>query len=197
MSIPSIRPRLAGARTKSAPDRLKLKRSCYARNMPIGLIWLLVIVLLPVVALYFLRSNAAAVYLSLCLGFVLYFFDSHKAYTAAGSLPAHIKASSLLVNLVLLIGPALLTMLIQIHSLHGSKKSLNLLPALFCGLFAALIIVPVLPQTMTHSINSTSYWHSLIKYQGSIVGIGAAVAILFFWFNLRKESGSKKHHAKD
>ena len=165
--------------------------------MSIGLIWLLLIVLLPVLALYLLRANAAAVYLSLCLGFVLYFFDSHSAYTAAGSLPAHIKASSLLVNIVLLIGPAILTMLIQVHSLHGNKKSLNLLPALFCGLFAALIIVPVLPNSLMHSIGSTSYWHTLTKYQGSVVGIGAVVAILFFWFNLKKEGGSKKHHAKD
>lgn len=164
--------------------------------MPIGLIWLIAIVFLPVIGLYFLRINAATVYLSLCLGFVLYFFDSHSAASAAHTLPVHIKTTSMTVNLVLLLGPALLAMLIQLHSLHGNKKMLNLIPALFCGLFAALIVVPVLPASLMQGMASTSYWHTLIKYEGTIVGIGAAVALIFFWANLKKDKTSK-HHTKD
>ncbi len=163
-----------------------------------GLIWLLVIVFLPLILLFSLRANAAAVYLSLCLGFVLYFFDSHTASSAAGTLPVHIKTTPLTVNLVLLLGPAVLTMLLQLHSIHGNKKMLNIIPAVFCGLFAALIIVPVLPHSIMSGIISTTYWKSLTKYQGAVVGIGAAVALIFFWlFTMKKEGGKKHHTAKD
>ena len=161
-----------------------------------GLLWLLVLVLLPLILLFILRANAAAVYLSLCLGFVLYFFDSHNASTAAGSLPVHLKSTSLAVNLLLLLGPAVLTMLFMLHSVHGSKKKLNLIPAAFCGLFTALIVVPALPPSIANGILSTSYWHNLSKYQGAVVGIGAVVALAFFWlFSKKKEA--KKHHTKD
>ena len=43
---------------------------------------------------------------------------------------------------------------------------------------------------------STGYWRTLTKYEGAIVGMGAAVALIFFWANLKKDKTSK-HHPKD
>lgn len=168
--------------------------------MSIGLIWLTAIIIFPIIGLYLLKVNAALVYLSLCLGYVLYIFDAHNAGVLAGSLNAHsslvhLKASTVVVNFALLLGPAALTLISQINSLHGkSKRFLNLVPTIVTGLFIPLLVVPILPASTAESIIKTSYWAQLIKYRASIVGVGAVVAILFFWLNGR-ESTKKKHHS--
>jgi hypothetical protein len=164
-----------------------------------GNIWLAAIVIAPVVAIFLLNANAALVFLSLCLGYVLYSFDSHNAASAIHSLhqysyTAHLKPSSIAINLFLLLGPAVITLITQIRTVHGSRRLINLIPALFCGLFAALIVVPVLPASIATSIGNTSDWAKLTHYEGEIVGIGAAVAIVFFWMSARYGGGRKNAH---
>lgn len=163
-------------------------------------IYLALITLGPVIIIYLLSVNGAMMFLSLCLGYVLYAFDSHNAMSVAQSLnvhhlSTHLKPSDILINLILLLGPAAITLVTQIHSMHGSKKLLNLLPAIFCGLFVALLIVPALPVSLAESIAKTAYWGKLVHYQAEIVGFGAAVAILFFFIGF-KHSNAKKHAHK-
>jgi hypothetical protein len=154
----------------------------------------------PAIIIYLLSVNGAAMFLSLCLGYVLYAFDSHNAMSVAQSLDAHhlsthLKPSDIFINLVLLLGPAVITLVTQIHSMRGSRKLLNLLPAIFCGLFVALLIVPVLPVSLAEAIAKTAYWGKLVHYQAEIVGFGAAIAILFFFMG-HKHSSTKKHTHK-
>ncbi len=163
-------------------------------------IWLAIITLLPIVSIFLLNVNGAAVFLSLCLGFVLYFFDAHNAVNAMSSLSSHItnphlKPSDVVINLALLTVPAIITLFIQIKSVHGGRRILNLLPAVCCGLLAALLIVPALPSSLTTSIVKTGYWVKLVHYQTDIVGAGAAVALLFLWLN-HKTGTDKKHSHK-
>ena len=165
-----------------------------------GLFWLALIVIIPAVGLYLLRVNAAAVFLSLCLGYVLVSFDSHNAHRLASALthnnmPVHLQFSAVAVNLGLLLAPAVLTLLLQIKSVNGRRKFLNILPACAVGLFAALIIVPQLPGSVMVSVIRTNYWTQLIHYETDIVGIGAIVSLLFFWFSLaHKELKQFRHH---
>ena len=159
-----------------------------------GTLWLAVITLAPIIIIFLLGANAATVFLSLCLGYVLYSFDSHNATSAINSFHQynftnHLKTSAIAINLVLLLAPAIITLLSQIKSMHGTKRFINLIPAIFCGLFAALIIVPALPASTASAIGSTPYWGKLAHYQADIVGSGAVVAIAFFWSNV-------KHHSR-
>ena len=166
--------------------------------MTSGTIWLAIITLAPIALIYFLGVNAAPVFLSLCLGFVLYSFDGRKALNLAHSINhanAHLNPSTIAVDLILLLGPAAITLISQIRSVHGSKHLLNIVPAVFCGLFAALLIVPILPTSLMHTIIRTAYWGKLSRYEAEIVGAGAAVAIVFFWLGY-KHSGKKHHKAK-
>lgn len=158
-----------------------------------AIIWLALIVILPIAAIYLLKSNAATVFLALCLGYVLLSFDSTNANGLANAhVPVHLKTSTLIVNLVLLLGPAIITLFALTGSIHGKRKLLNLLPALAVGLFAALLVVPHLPSLLMDSIYANQYWIKLISYQSTVVGIGSGVSILFFWLSLKKDS-SKKH----
>lgn len=166
--------------------------------MSLSILWLALIVFLPVVVFYLLQVNAAPVFLSLCLGYVLVAFDSKNSRSFLGSInqtsaPIHIKASVIAINLVLLLGPAVLTILSQIKTINGSRKLLNLLSSLSVGLFAALITVPRLPVSISGKIASNQYWLYIIKYQTYIVGIGSLIALVFFLITIHKKE-SKKHH---
>ncbi len=164
----------------------------------VATVWLVAIIVIPLVVLYWLKVNAAAVFLALCLGYVLLAFDEQNAYSlTTGQVPFQLKQANIFVNLALLLGPALITLFIQIGSLHGKLKYFNILPALGVGLFVALLVVPELPTSLHQSITSTTYWVKLVRYQATIVGVSATVAAVFFWLNLRKQGGEKKHHAKE
>lgn len=167
--------------------------------MTSGTIWLAIIALAPIIGIFLLNANAALVFLSLCLGYVLYAFDSHNAASAINSLhkynlATHLKPSAIAINLVLLLGPAAITLVTQIKSTHGSRKLFNIIPAVFCGLFIVLIITPTLPSSIAAEIARTAYWGKLVHYQADIVGIGAVVALIFFWANARHHSSKKSGH---
>lgn len=159
-----------------------------------GTLWLAILTLAPVLLIYLTGANAALVFLSLCLGYVLYAFDSHNALSAINSLHSHngiphLKTSSISINLALLLVPAIISIIVQLKSVRGSRKLLNLIPALFCGLLTALIVVPALPSSLANEIAKTSYWTKLTSNQGPIVGLGAAISLVFF-------SLSSKHRSK-
>jgi len=172
--------------------------------MSIGLIWLLVIMLIPLVGFYLLRINAALVFLSLCLGYVLLSFDSRNASSIANNLashkyvPIHLTLTAVMVNLALLLGPAVLSIIFQIGSIHKHQKLFNLVPSLGVSLFAPILIVPLLPNSIMTAIVHTSYWSKLITSQAAIVGFGSLVAIIFFWLTMHKKLGrlsSRSHHS--
>ncbi len=165
-----------------------------------GTFWLAIIILVPFIGTFLISANAAPIFLSLCLGYVLYSFDTHNAHSLLASIHSsaitHLKPTDIIVNLVLLIGPAVVTLISQIHSVKGSNRFLNLIPAAFCGLFIALLVVPTLPGSVMNSIIKTAYWGKLIHYQAMIVGVGAAVALFFFWFNSKHAESKKTSKAK-
>jgi hypothetical protein len=170
--------------------------------MSIGLMWLLIIFLIPLVGFYLFRVNAAPVFLSLCLGYVLLAFDSHNASIIAGNLASHnytfihVTPTVGTVNLVLLLGPAALSIILQLGSMAKHKRLINVLPSLGVGLFAPILIVPLLPATIMIAIIRTSYWVKLVNNQASIVGFGALIAIAFFWLTVYKHDGPKRHYSK-
>lgn len=169
--------------------------------MASGDIWLAIIVLIPVVASYLLLANAAPLFLSLCLGYVLYSFDSHNALSLAHSLSVHntslhLNASDITINLVLLLGPAVLTLISQRHTIAASRRLVNLVPAIFSGLFCVLITVPVLPVTLQSSIIKTTYWTDIVHQQVTIVGIGSGIALIFYWYTNMRSTQSKKSKSK-
>lgn len=164
-------------------------------------IWLAIITLVPIIGIYILGVNAAPIFLSLCLGYVLYTFDGHNAANLAHNISAHssahLKPTDIIVDLILLLGPALIVFVSQIKSVKGAKHFLNIVPAVFSGLFCALLVVPVLPNDVAAKIAKTFYWGKLAHYQAFIVGLGAAIAIIFFWISSKHPNKKAHHKSKD
>jgi hypothetical protein len=156
---------------------------------------LAVLVLLPAVLAYFLKSNAAIAFLALCGGFA--------AITLSGSDIEHLfgktKITSLTsndVDLILLAVPLLLTLLLTFRSVSARKQRLlHSIPALCAGGLLAIIAAPMFNQALNTSFSRVQLWHQIQNAQSSIVGVGLIFSLLLIWSSglMHSKSHAKKH----
>ena len=146
----------------------------------------------PVLALMMLRINATLVFLSLCLGYVVMQFLGADAQSFAETFMTHATLSTNIMKLVLLLFPAVFTMVFMIRTVRGGKLVLNILPSLAVGCLTVLLVVPLLPPGLSHAIASTAVWQQAERLQSLVVGAGALLSLLFLWM-LRPKHGSEEH----
>jgi len=144
---------------------------------------LLIALAAPVLVFLLLRVNASLVFLSLCLGAVLVQYVAPEANNLLQLISPKVNtASSLSVQLLLLVTPAAVTTLVTIFSVHGRLKNMvNFLPALAAGALFVLLAVPVLPGGLKHDLQSQQAWHYLSNADALIVSSGALVSLCFLW----------------
>jgi Ca2+/H+ antiporter len=160
--------------------------------MPLAV--LIGLVLLPVVLLFFLRVNAALVFLSLCLGNVLVQFAGDDAVSIVGGASTSSYATGSTIQLALLVAPAFLTILFMMGTVRDKKKFFNLIPAAATGVLLALLAVPLLPPGLSHNIMALDQWQSLNEMKSGIVAISTLVCLLFLWTSRPKHDDKHKKH---
>ena len=134
------------------------------------------IIIAPIAIIVFLRANATLVFLSLCLGDVLGQFVASNSLTtilSSSHITASLHAPDNNWRLVLLLLPVIITAALMFHTVKGSRKILNMLPAIGVGLVGALLVVPVLPAATAQDAINNSLWSQLTNYQGIIVILSA------------------------
>jgi hypothetical protein len=143
---------------------------------------------IPVLALTILRINAVMVFLSLCLGQVLVQFVASEANTMLTLFaPGASKISTSMIQIIVLLLPAILTSVFMIFSLRGrGKLAFNILPAFGVGALVVLMVVPLLPSGAQHTIESGTLWMQFSKLQSLIVSVTAVVCLVFLWMQRRK-----------
>ena len=152
---------------------------------------LAVLILLPAVLTYLLKSNAALAFLALCGGFA--------AITLSGSDIQHLigqtKITSLTsnnVDLALLLIPLLFTLLFTFRSVTSkSRRYFSLLPALCAGGLLAVVAAPMFSSGLQTDITDSSFWHDLQNIQSYIVAAGLLTSLALIWSGNSKRS--KKH----
>ena len=153
------------------------------------------IILLPIVVLVVLRINAAMVFLSLCLGYVLVQFianDSNSLINFLAPNTGSFSASSL--RLALLFGPAVLTAIMMLFSVKGHIRTLiNIFPAAGTSFLGVLLAVPLLTPGLRYSIDAQPIWQQISKMQAPIVGISALLSLLVLWAHRRGQHLEHKH----
>ncbi len=160
------------------------------------------IVIAPVVILLLLRVNATLVFLSLCLGSVLVQFvgsdpESVSSWISVTQGASEINIDDATLKLVLLLAPVLLTTIFMIKTIKDkSRLILNVLPAIGVGMLGALLVVPLLPESLSQEIVDSSLWGEVLKVQNVIVGATALACLLVLWLQRPKTGGKhhKKHH---
>jgi hypothetical protein len=156
------------------------------------------VIVAVVVVIMFLRINATLVFLSLCLGAVLMQFISNDANsfidlfnTKAGQ---SVSADNSTIKIFLLLLPVVLTALFMMKTVRGhGKLLLNLFPAIGVGLLGALLIVPLLPGGVSHTINGSNLWEQIKRAQDLIVGVTALICLFVLWMQRPKTGEGKKH----
>jgi hypothetical protein len=142
-----------------------------------------VVILIPVVVLVLLRVNAAMVFLSLCLGYVLVQFVANDANSLVNFVAPNVGSlSASTLRLVLLFAPPVLTAVMMLFSVRGRLRPLiNILPAAGTALLAILLAVPLLTPGLRHAIEQQYTWQQISKMQSFIVGASALISLLALW----------------
>lgn len=151
---------------------------------------LAVLIFGPLALAYFLKSNAALAFLALCAGFVLITLASADAARLLND-TGIISLSRTAVSLILLVAPLILTLMLTRKSFSGhSKFILQIVPGLCAGGLLALIVVPLLSQSLHADFANSTFWNSLQKIQPEIVAVGVLSSLLMIW------AGGLKRHGR-
>jgi cytochrome bd-type quinol oxidase subunit 2 len=149
----------------------------------------------PFVLTFLLKSNAALSFLALCVGFVL-------STSVIGDLKQllseiNLTATESTLALIILIAPTLVTLLLtRKSSAHKVTFWLQLVAALAVGGLLALLAGPVISDSSSLDISSSTYFKDLQSAQTAIVGIGATFSLLLVWSTHLKHPKLKKKHKK-
>jgi len=158
---------------------------------------LIALVVVPIILCFFLRVNAALVFLSLCVGDVLVRFVGSDAMSIVSGSGSSAPTNASVVRLGLLVAPAVLTMIVMIKTVKSQMKFMNILPAIGAGFLLALLAVPQLPTKLSRQIIDSGLWGQFQSYQSAIVAGSTLICMLFLWMQ-RPKSRDDKHgrHAR-
>lgn len=157
---------------------------------------LIVALAIPVAVLTVLRINAAMVFMSLCLGYVLVQFvakDTDSLINFVAPDANSVSASTL--RLIMLFLPVVLTSVLMIFSIHGRiRVALNALPAAGVSVLGLLLAVPLMTPGLHHAIEAQALWWNIAKAQALIVGSSAFISLIFLWTQRRHLQGDHDRH---
>lgn len=161
----------------------------------VPLIILFGIILLPLLASLFLRSNGAVAFLSVCLGSVLAsLVSADVADFLTGFTPMNGSATAEWTRVALVGLPLLISLFVTRKSVGASKQLLNFIPALAAGLLLALFLVPVLPRDVQRLVTSNELWNSILNMETAVILGGALMAyVLFLFLRPHHKDEDKKH----
>ncbi len=153
-------------------------------------VFLTILVLLPVVLTFILKSNAAAAFLALCGGFTLFTLSGSDIEQLVGKTRITSLTSNN-VDLVLLAAPLLITLFLTYKSVTSkNRRFLQLVPALCAGGLLAIVAGPMLNSALSTDFTKAQAWKSLQDAQTYVVAAGLVSSLLLLW------SGGRGHRSK-
>ncbi len=152
---------------------------------------------LVAVILFFLRTNTAIVFLSLCAGSVLLNATGAEASLVASSLSSGSAVSTDITKIALLTAPAIITAIVLRKHVKGARALVGFIAGMCAGLLGAALVVPLLSSTLQAQIGSTESWDLLTAYQSTVITVGMVASIGTLAFTVAKphaKPGRKKSH---
>ena len=155
---------------------------------------LVIALAIPLIIMAVLRVNAALVFLSLCLGYVLVELVAKDADSLVSFLTPADSFSQATWQLGMLFLPVVLTCIFTAFSIKGHLKTMvNIVPAAAVSVLGVLLAVPLLTPGLRYAIQEGPLWQGVNEAQALIVSIGAFVSLVILW-SQRKAGGRSKHH---
>lgn len=148
----------------------------------------------PFLILTVLRINAAMVFLSLCLGYVLVELVAKDTNSLIKFLtPSTGSLSETTWHLIILLTPVVLTSVLMLFSIKDRWKGvLNVLPAAAASVLLVLLTVPLLTPGLRYALESEALWRQLNKAQAFTITVGAFISLLFLWTQRKTMREGKK-----
>ncbi len=152
---------------------------------------LALLVFLPLVITFLLKSNAAVAFLALCGGFVIISFTNIDIQDLTKNLSFQLTSSTF--NLILLITPFLLTLLLARKAYSGQLRTVLQCAAALCGgALLAILAIPLLSESARLNFADSAGWDALQKIQTPVIAAGVIVSLVLVWFGKQKHP-NKKH----
>src|SRR5579885_642453 len=144
-------------------------------------VYLAILVFLPAVLTYLLKSNASSSFLALCGGFTLFTLSGSDIEQLLGKTQITSLTSNN-VDLALLVLPLLVTLLLT-YRLVTAKNSryFQLAPALCAGALLAIVAGPMLSSALSVDFSQSQAWNDLQNAQTYIVAAGLISSLLLLW----------------
>lgn len=156
---------------------------------------LAVIAAVPFILVLFFRSNAAIVYLSVCVGVVLqnvFGPDAHMILDAIVPRGSSLYGQGL--DIFLVGAPALAATLLLRKKAKGFKFIMGIVPAVCAGLIIALSTVQYVSPLGRQAIYRTVFWKNLSEFKGPVVLLGTISSLALLKPSPKHDESSKKHH---
>jgi hypothetical protein len=154
---------------------------------------LAVLILLPAVLAFLLKSNAALGFLALCGGFATITLSGSDIEQLVGQTRITSLTSNN-VDLALLTVPLLLTLLLSYKSVSSkNSRYFSVVPALCAGGLLAIVAAPMFSTALQVSVTNSKFWQDLKDLQAYVVAIGFLASLLLMWSGGLKHGHSKKH----
>jgi hypothetical protein len=144
----------------------------------------------PMLLTYFLRSNGALVYLSVCAGYVAAALASNELATTLSS--SNFKLRNTDIALLLMFIPMALTIFLTSRAVSGQAKII--MHTVAAGLAGALFILSgtaFLNISLHLNLSETQTWPLLSSGQSLIAGLGSIYCLVIIWFFSKRSD--KKH----
>lgn len=155
---------------------------------------LIIAVLVPVVLLLVLRTNAAIVFLSLCAGALAVQYVGSEAILAGSAVGNHSEAVSQYFLVALLLLPAVLSGIFLVKTMTGPKAIFNILPAFAVGVVGVLLAVPLLPGNLQNVIVDLGGWNLLDQMREFVILMGIAASLVVLWVTHPRGHGRHRKH---
>lgn len=148
----------------------------------------------PLIVLTVLRINAALVFMSLCVGYVLVELVAKDSDSLISFLTTTGSFGQASWQLGMLFLPVVLTSMFTVFSIHGHIRTMvNLLPAAAVSILGVLLAVPLCTPGLRYAIQEGPLWQGINEAQALVVSIGAFVSLVILW-SQRKPSGKGSGH---
>lgn len=155
---------------------------------------LIVAVVVPIILLLALRTNAAIVFLSLCAGALAVQFVGNEAFLLGAAVGNHSDDVSQYFELALLLIPPVLSAIFLTKTMTGTKVFFNILPAVAVGVIGVLLAVPLLPGNLQSTITSLEGWALLNQSKEFVVLAGVVASLVVLWITHPRHRGKHKKH---
>ena len=160
------------------------------------LILFVALALVPILAIMFMKANAAVAFMALSVGSVLSAYvagDMTDVVTSwqSGSAPLLVEQT---VKLILLVTPLVLAILFSAGTIHGSKRAMHFIIAVTTGVLTALLVTPLLSADMQRQITALTVWHQFDSMQTLVIIVGASLSLLSLLGSRPHKEGKKHKH---